>query len=156
MEDGIGFTELLSEVLRVYKNANQPGNVVERLMEGVPDLIPPAPFVPHPLCNICHHFEPGLNTSTRKEDFLRSDCPGCSIVLQVLDAVTDIRRPEFTAIELERKEQPRGSRDPKGVLKIRCVQEGKKDPASIIGNIYDDPFPNKYSVYTPAGEYSHL
>jgi hypothetical protein len=139
MEDELDFSKLLSDVLG-------------RLMDGETDLIAPAPSAPHLLCNICHRFEPGLSTNTPTSEFLHSDCPGCSIVLQILDAVTDIRRPEFTAIELERKEYPKGSWDPKGVLKIRCIQKARLNPVHIMNRDYDDPFPNKYSVYTPASE----
>jgi hypothetical protein len=74
------------------------------LLEKVPPdprLAPKYTVAPPNTCNICHHFAPGLFTSTKISDFVvsaTSSCPGCSIVLQVVDAVTDIRRSEFTTI----------------------------------------------------------
>jgi hypothetical protein len=143
MIGGDDFTKSLSELL-------------SQLGDGTTDLLPsPSPPTPHPLCNICHHFEPGLSTSTPTADFLRFSCLRCAIDLQVLDVVTDIRRPEFIAVELERKEWPRSSWDPKGVLRIICVQKGRFNPVTPTTTNYDNPFPHKYSVYTPAGEFCH-
>jgi hypothetical protein len=136
------------------------------LLKGFLENVPPDPAlapkytVAQPnTCSICHHFSPGLFTSTKTSDFLASanssSCPGCSIVLQVLDTVTDIRRPGFTTIELERTKETE-SWKATGVLTIRCVQEGRPFPDSFFGMDYDDPFPNRYTVYTPAGESSCL
>lgn len=60
--------------------------------------------------------------------------------------MTDVRRPEFTELEIERG----GDWLPDGVVEVRCMQEG--NPVSgKLGNEYEDPLPNRYKFYTPLG-----
>jgi hypothetical protein len=112
-------------------------------------------------CSTCHHFADGHETSVPTADFLASarSCQGCSIILKALDAVTDIRRPEFKTIKIRRKEA--GDHwhflDPKNVLHVRCEQEGKpREGRSLFGQQYVDSRPNDYQIYTPIGEYFPL
>jgi hypothetical protein len=129
--------------------AEDAGEVIPHLLLGPKS---PAPTTTSPPCSTCHHFALGLSTSITPSVLLlsaNSSCSGCSLLLQVLDAVTDIRRPEFTAIELERND------DPVGVLKIRCTQEGLPTEGMWLDKTFVDPYPNQYQVYTPAGESYH-
>ncbi|CAM1509603.1 Fc.00g033420.m01.CDS01 [Cosmosporella sp. VM-42] len=98
-------------------------------------------------CETCHLFRPGITSKTDPATFIRSaeSCPCCAVVLQALDAVTDIRRPEFTELELERG----GEWLPDGLIEIRCLQKGDYNPDELGKNV-KDPFPNRYKIYTPA------
>ncbi|KAI4607883.1 hypothetical protein J4E83_009427 [Alternaria metachromatica] len=116
-----------------------------------------------PSCTICHHFANGFETSTLTADFLVSagKCQGCSIILQALDAVTDIRRPEFTTIDIRRKEAVDYWHlfDPQNVLNVACKQEGEPYGGMVLfGRKYVDKRPNDYQIYTPvdAGEDSAI
>ncbi|KAM5360457.1 hypothetical protein ACJZ2D_013735 [Fusarium nematophilum] len=97
-------------------------------------------------CQTCRDFQPGVVSETDPASFIRSaeSCPRCAVILQALDAVTDIRRPEFTSLELECE----GKWLPKGVVQVRCKQEGVPQPEKL-GNAFEDPFPNRYRIYTP-------
>jgi hypothetical protein len=111
-----------------------------------------------PPCNTCHHFANGVETSTPTADFLVSagKCQGCSIILQALDAVTDIQRPEFTSINIRRKEADDcwHFQDPKNVLNVECKQEGEEwGGMAIFGRKYVDSRPNNYQIYTPIGRF---
>jgi len=110
-----------------------------------------------PSCITCHHFANGVETSTPTADFLVSagKCQGCSIILQALDAVTDIRRPEFTTINIRRKEAVDQFYflDPKNVLNVECKQEGEAYGGMVLfGRKYVDSRPNDYQIYTPASK----
>jgi len=110
-----------------------------------------------PSCIICHHFANGVETSTPTADFLVSagECQGCSIILQALDAVTDIRRPEFTTIDIRRKEAVDYWHlfDPHNVLNVACKQEGEPYGGGVLfGRKYVDQRPNDYQIYTPVGK----
>lgn len=60
--------------------------------------------------------------------------------------MTDVRRPEFRELEIERG----GDWLPDGVVEVRCKQEG--NPVSgKLGKEYEDPLPNRYKFYTPLG-----
>ncbi|KAI4686418.1 uncharacterized protein J4E84_005697 [Alternaria hordeiaustralica] len=116
-----------------------------------------------PSCIICHHFANGVETSTPTADFIVSagECQGCSIILQALDAVTDIRRPEFTTIDIRRKEAVDHWHlfDPQNVLNVACKQEGESYGGGVLfGRKYVDNRPNDYQIYTPvdAGEDSAI
>lgn len=111
-----------------------------------------------PSCIICHHFANGVETSTPTADFLVSagECQGCSIILQALDAVTDIRRPEFTTIDIRRKEAVDHWHlfDPQNVLNVACKQEGESYGGGVLfGRKYVDNRPNDYQIYTPVGKF---
>jgi hypothetical protein len=112
-----------------------------------------------PPCSTCHHFANGVETSTPTADFLVSavKCQGCSIILQALDAVTDIRRPEFKFINIRRKEADDHWHflDPKSVLNVECKQKGEAwGGMAIFGQKYVDSRPNNYQIYTPVGKFS--
>jgi hypothetical protein len=108
-------------------------------------------------CSICHHFANGHETSTPTVDFLVSagECQGCSIILQALDAVTDVRRPEFKTINIRRKEAVDRWHflDPQNVLRVECKQEGEQYGGMVLfGLKYVDSRPNDYQIYTPVGK----
>ncbi|KAL1793654.1 hypothetical protein ACET3X_008636 [Alternaria dauci] len=114
-------------------------------------------------CNTCHHFANGYETSVSIAGFLLSagNCQGCSIIRKALDAVTDIRRPEFKTIKIRRKEAEDHWHflDPKNVLHVQCEQEGKPYGGRVLfGQQYVDSRPNDYEIYTPisAGEDSAI
>ena len=108
-------------------------------------------------CSTCHHFANGHETSVSVTAFLFSvgGCQGCSIILKALDAVTDIRRPEFKTIKIKRieAEDHWSFLDPKNVLHVRCEQEGEPYGGRVLfGKRYVDSRPNDYEIYTPVGE----
>jgi hypothetical protein len=114
-----------------------------------------------PPCSTCHHFANGHETTVPTTKFLASagDCQGCSIILTALDAVTDIRRPEFKSIKIRRTEAEDHWHfvDPKSVLHVKCEQEGKPWGGKVIfGQQYVDSRPNNYEIYTPVGKYFPL
>lgn len=108
-------------------------------------------------CKICEHFRPGLRSKTTPAAFIESaesGCPGCSLGLQVLDSVTDIRRREFTELELERG----GDYLEPGVLEVRCIQKGAVDPQkrNLFGQTtFVDPYPNRYKIFTSRGQFRY-
>ncbi|KAG9195985.1 hypothetical protein G6011_01106 [Alternaria panax] len=86
-------------------------------------------------CTTCNHFANGHETSVTKAFFLASAsrCQGCSIILKALDAVTDIRRPEFKTIKIRRKEEEGHWEflNPKSVLHVQCEQEDAGEDYAI-------------------------
>lgn len=99
-------------------------------------------------CDICHDLETDVDTKVEPGVFIAAaeKCPKCSVLFRALQSVTDITRSEFTGLEIERG----GEYLPKGVFQVRCLQTGVP-MAGKLHNAYGNPFPNRYTIYTPKG-----
>lgn len=102
----------------------------------------------HHTCDICHYLEIDVDAKLTPEEFIAAakQCSRCAAILRALQSVTDITRPEFIELQIEHG----GEYLPKGVVQVRCIQQGVPVPGKLF-NAFENPFPNRFSFYTPEG-----
>lgn len=101
------------------------------------------------VCRLCNHLQGDVDVKTTPRAFIASTahCSWCSVLFRILQSVTDVTKPAFTQMDIVKG----GSFLPKGVVDVRLRQEGTWVPGTLH-NKFEDPYPNSYKIYTPAGQ----